>query len=570
MATDTGPGGASAPDTAPDNAPEIEGEDPTEATAPPASNWGPTRASSALVLLLVGAAVVGFVASVGLAGPTALAVLGGALLALALWAVGRERFRFPATVLANLALVPVGGCLLGAVAGAVLVQYGGVFPVDSPAEVVAPALRIAVEALAVGAVAVAALGAFTTVGDTVSLDTLRACHSQALRMAMPPVLAGFGLGLLAVLSSPTVGPTLDPLAALGDVFGVAARLALSPEPTDLAIGPFLALLGLSAVGFSRLVAALPAEEFATAREGSEVETPLAPALLRVAGLATPVGTLLLGLSLVVTSAEAVLGPPGLRAALGGVGGLAGSLASAPPLRALLVGFLLLVAAVVGTVDLLRRTVRESTSDLFVGYVPFAVGAGVVLLAFTLEGTVLPTAIPTVAANLGGFGDPFASLATGVVEFYGGGVVVSALFGVASLLAVGVVSLLWVVRRLGLVTERSAGPTLAAVGLLVAAGFGTAVGHGPALAIGGVAAALLVRDVGTYGTTLGRELGRAAPTRRTELVHAVGAGLVAVLGVGVATAAARTAGVTALALPVPVGGPLLAAAVALVLLVLILR
>ena len=232
-------------------------------------------------------------------------------------------------------------------------------------------------------------------------------------------------------------------------------------------------------------------------------------------------------------------------------------------------FGLLVAAVVGTVDLLRRTVRESTSDLFVGYVPFAVGAGVVLLAFTLEGTVLPTAIPTVAANLGGFGDPFASLATGVVEFYGGGVVVSALFGVASLLAVGVVSLLWVVRRLGLVTERSAGPTLAAVGLLVAAGFGTAVGHGPALAIGGVAAALLVRDVGTYGTTLGRELGRAAPTRRTELVHAVGAGLVAVLGVGVATAAARTAGVTALALPVPVGGPLLAAAVALVLLVLIL-
>jgi hypothetical protein len=279
---------------------------------------------------------------------------------------------------------------------------------------------------------------------------------------------------------------------------------------------------------------------------------------------------LVAVAVLATGAEAALGPMALRAALGGAGGPLSALVAAPPLRALLVGFLVLATLVVGAVGLLRRTVRGSTSDLFVGYVPFAVGTGVVVLAFTLEGAVLPTAIPAVAANLGGFGEQFARLATGVVAFYGGGVVLSALFGVASLLAVGVVSLLWVVLRLGLVAERSAGPTLAAVGLLAATGFGTAVGHGPALAIGGVAAALLVRDLGTYGTTLGRELGRAAPTRRTELVHAVGAGLVAAVGVGVATAAARTAGVTALALPVPVAGPLLAAVIALVLLVLVLR
>lgn len=555
-------------------------EDPTDATAPPASNWRPTRPSSALVLVLVAATVAAFVGAVGLAAPVALAVVGAALLSVALWAVGRERFRFLATVLANLALVPVGVCLLGAVGGAVLLQYGQVFPVDSPAEIVAPALRIAVEALAVGAVAVAALGAFATVGDTARVETLRECHSQAFEVAIPPAVAGFGLGLLAVLSSPEFGPTIDPLAALGDAVGVLLRIALSPVPTDLTFGPFLALLGLTAVAVSKLVDALPIAEFATAREGSEASErasggavsseAVAQTLVRVAAGAEPAGVLLVVLSLPVSGAEAALGPLALRAMLGGVGGVLGGLAAAPPLRLLLVGFVVLAALVVGVVDLLRRSVREATSDLLVGYVPFAVGAGVVLVAFTVHGPVLSAALPAITANLGGFSEPFAELSAGTVEFYGGGVVLSALFGAASLLAVGVVSTLWMVLRLGVVSERAAGPALAATGLLVATGFATAVGASPALVVGGVAAALLVRDVGTYGTTLGAELGRAAPTRRTELVHAVGAGLVAVVGVGLATAVAEVAGGPALALPVPVAGPLAAALGALVLLVLVLR
>jgi hypothetical protein len=148
--------------------------------------------------------------------------------------------------------------------------------------------------------------------------------------------------------------------------------------------------------------------------------------------------------------------------------------------------------------------------------------------------------------------------------------VARVFGVASLLAAGVVSALWVVSRLGLVPGRAAGPTLAATGVLAATGFASAVGGGVTLVVGGVAVALLVRDVGTYGTTLGAELGRAAPTRRTELVHAVGSVLVAIVGVGVAAAVARVVDGTAPALPVPVAGPLAAATVALVLLVLVLR
>lgn len=559
-------------------------EDPTDATAPPDSNWGPARPSSALVLVLVAATVAAFVGAVGLAAPVALAVVGAALLSVALWAVGRERFQFLATILANLALVPVGVCLLGAVAGAVLLQYGQVFPVDSPAEIVAPALRIGVEALAVGAVAVAALGAFATVGDTARVETLRECHSQAFKVAVPPVVAGFGFGLLAILSSPEFGPTIDPLAALGDAVGVLLRIALSPVPTDLTFGPFLALLGLAALGLSRLVDALPVAEFATAREGSEADRreasnadggavsreDVAETLVRVAAGARPVAGVLLFFSLPVAGGEAGIGPLALRAMLGGAGGVLGGIAAAQPLRLLLVGFVVFAALVVGVVALLRRSVREATSDLFVGYVPFAVGTGVVLVAFTVHGPVLSAALPAVTANLGGFSDPFAELSAGVVEFYGGGVVLSALFGLASLLAVGVVSTLWVVLRLGLVSELAAGPALAATGLLVATGFATAVGASPALVVGGVAAALLVRDVGTYGTTLGAELGRAAPTRRTELVHAVGAGLVAVVGVGLATAVAGVAGGTALALPVPVAGPLAAALGALVLLVLVLR
>jgi uncharacterized membrane protein len=50
-----------------------------------------------------------------------------------------------------------------------------------------------------------------------------------------------------------------------------------------------------------------------------------------------------------------------------------------------------------------------------------------------------------------------------------------------------------------------------------------------LVFGGLVASLFVWDAGRYGTVLGREIGRRAPTSEAELVHAGGTLAVGALG-----------------------------------------
>lgn len=98
---------------------------------------------------------------------------------------------------------------------------------------------------------------------------------------------------------------------------------------------------------------------------------------------------------------------------------------------------------------------------------------------------------------------------------------------------------------GVVPERGGGFAAGAASLFAAA-LGAATVGAPALAVlAGVAAALFAWDAGAHATSVGRRLGQAAETRRSEFVHVTGTGAVLAVAVGLA-ALARYAVVPALA------------------------
>ncbi|WP_224448468.1 DUF7519 family protein [Haloprofundus salilacus] len=78
---------------------------------------------------------------------------------------------------------------------------------------------------------------------------------------------------------------------------------------------------------------------------------------------------------------------------------------------------------------------------------------------------------------------------------------------------------------------------AAGGLLFVGTVAAAEGDAhPLVVVSGVTASLFVWDAGDYATRLGREVGRAAESRRAELVHLTGSALVGGVGVALATLA----------------------------------
>ena len=115
----------------------------------------------------------------------------------------------------------------------------------------------------------------------------------------------------------------------------------------------------------------------------------------------------------------------------------------------------------------------------------------------------------------------------------------ALAGVASPLggALGAVGLLAVTAG---VTRGSAGAVAAgALGLFGGVVLGGLAGGGPFVLAGAALGAVLAWDLGEQAVTVGRQVGRAADTRRGELVHAGASLLVGVASAGVVLAVYET-------------------------------
>ncbi|WP_181813894.1 DUF7519 family protein, partial [Halopelagius longus] len=446
---------------------------------------------------------------------------GAGVLAAAVALAEADAYRPLTRAVAAALLLPAGAGLVAGVGYALSKQISGTLPVGSVFVVVA--LAVAAFGAAAGARAVVsadALGSAASVGIVVTAFAA----AVFLPLAAAPVVGEFA----ETLYLPVLVPDPVPAAEFpGALLGGVARYLLDPTHE----GPHLFSFGLvcyvAAFGLWSALRAFPVADLLSPDDPDSARRVVDP-VRAFAGVCSRWGPAALFALAVLT-----LSPGGFEFVPSAVLRAVSDLASVSALRALLFvggGVCLLLAAGSLTV---RRLHAATARDAAETGAPFVTALAVVAAIFAFRGQLLSALVSTVADVLPGeLAATFRTHTVAVVEFYGPEVV---LLGVAVclLLAASVaVVTVYVAVVAGAVTDRATGAAFAGGGVFVAAAVASTLGAGTALVLAGLVAGLVVRDAGAHGSTLGTEVGRTAPTRRSELVH-----LGASLSVGVVGAAA---------------------------------
>jgi hypothetical protein len=530
------------------------------------TNWTPTTASSAVVILGTAVGVTALSATLGVVKGTLAAAAGAVCLAAALWLLTVEKWRVPARLAASLLLVPASAGIAAGVGYETLVAFAVSFPASSPTRVVGESLRIlGVLAVLCGST-VAVLGAAASVRGVATSWSVSQLLDVVNRVTVLPLLLALALGSHAVLTNFDVG-----LAGLvGDFVSEATEWLLAPSGEQIRLLSFGLLAAAATLASYLAVRELPTEELAGEATVGDVRVDaLAAGVQRALGRLVGLGFVALPVAFLVetavpASAGLKLLPESVRSALL-------VLTASPGLRGLLWWVAVVAGALAVVAALVRRSSRAGTEELLVGYAPFLAGLAVVAGVGVVHRRLLDALVGFVAGRLDApLAGQFRDLSGRVVTFYGSETVVLGVTAGLLMLAVAGIFALWIAFAVGFVTDRVAGPALAGGGLFVAAAFAGTVSAPTWLVFGSLVAALVVWDAGEFATTLGSEVGRRAPTRRVELLHGLGAVAVGVCG-------ALAAGALAWGLPAgrsgAVGGTsvaLLAAVAGVVLLVTALK
>jgi hypothetical protein len=476
-------------------------------------------------VITVGTAVVLFAVVGETRLPTLVGSAGAVAVAIALGALAGSGREGVTAGLVGLLTVPVGASLAVAVFGTVLLVGQSVFPVTDEALIASQSLIV------IGHVGLAVGGLLAAFGVTLSFlrrfdesVVTTATHITVLAGSVPAV-TGIGLLTVAVLAGDSQASDL-----LGGTVDTGVKILLAPTSPGLHLATFLFVVAAWAACVRGALVTLPVAELLADRgAGTTSErriTAITRALLTItvaAGLlALPAFFLqlelsrmelvnLLGVSLYETI-RAVTTAAGLRAMLVVTGVVA-------------------LGAAVGSVATRQVARRSDTTSRLVGALLSGVvvtGGGAVLAQPVYDWLVTATANRLPGSTESGFRD----IVTTLTDAFGEVALVTLLTAGLAGMTATVLAVLGVILWLGYLDERTAGTSLGAAGLFVGAAFAGTLGADFWLVAGGVLASLVVWDLGQFGSTLGREMGRHTETRPVELVHTgatVAVGLVSICG-----------------------------------------
>jgi hypothetical protein len=498
------------------------------------STGTPTRTSTAIVLavsLLLVALLVGQVEPV--LAPALAGIAGAGAFALSLWLLSLSRYDTVAATATSLLTVAVAIGLLVGVFGTVLTLVGDFFPVETTAALsLRSLLLLSRVGIVVGCVC-AVLGVLLGIRNVVDGETLTAYYWVSLKTALVPTLVGAGMVASAYLSHG--GQDAGTLLGAGIVAGLRTWL-LGPATAATHLATFAGLVTLAAVSVRGAVGALPvAELLADSGSGETSERQVARVRSALGWLAVAGAIGAVVLAAVETGTE----PSQLRRAVGDtLYGLLAGVSTTAVLRWLLV--LVTVGSVLTVVamSLLRRAARGSARSFARRAVPVGGGALVTAVAALFAGPILRPLVRWVDTQLpDAFAAVFRTSTRTFVDFFGAPAIVVVLAAILVTVTALVVLLVRFAVFAGYLAEETVGYSLASGGLFVGTAFAGTVGAPAWLVFGGLVGSLLVWDVGRYGTTLGEEIGRVAPSRDAELVHAGGTLAVGLVGAGLAYAVA---------------------------------
>ncbi|KAA9399148.1 hypothetical protein Har1130_13160 [Haloarcula sp. CBA1130] len=486
------------------------------------------RTSFATVVGVTALLVAGLLGTVSADRAALVGVATGGLLALSLWLSGWDRWQAVGTVLASVLALPVAVGLSVATGGAVVSLGAELFPVASQAGVRPAVVTLVSQVVVVLGCLTAVFGATAATRGIVDIERVETYGGVVVRTTAVPfavALVLFARGAVDFLQSNAGTPGVQQLT--GDVLTRVLDPVFDPVPGRTHIAIFSLLVALAAAALTRGLDALPLAELVP-------ETSDAPAIDGTVNtvLRTIRWTELLALLIVPVAGliELTLGQQFLTRTLpSGLYDPLVAVTAAPGLRGVLWWLALGGTAVAVAVWFLRRTVQSSADRVGTVLAPY-VGGGVITLAAVAVAGPAVDAIETAlratpaAATVEQFLVP-------ILDVYGPETVTLALAVVALFSVISATGQLWVALATNYLREQTAGITLAAAGLFGASAFAATLSAPTWLVLAGLVGAVVVWDAGSFGTTMGREVGTEAATRRTELVHT--GGTVAVGGVGAA-------------------------------------
>ena len=478
-------------------------------------NWRPTRSSTAVAAAIAAAVTLGLAAIAGATAPAALGFLAGLSLAGTVRATALTERRV-ATILAGALAVVAGLASLGGAVVAVVMQVG--WPPTPPL----PFLEFAPFALFVAG-SLAGFGGLAAIwGVSPGADA----GSAAARVLVATVVP------VAVLSADILAPMFEPvfrLVGLGmDLLFVRGAGVPTGLPRLQLVVSFV-VTAVTVVAVRGAIGALPLPELA----GEDTERELAAAVSATRRLLVWVG-IVAGLSaLVVAFALAAVGlyprlPPVVRSLLAWFG-------TSAALRWLSVVATATSVAAFLAIRLLRSAASERFRPDFLPVASLSVGGLFVVAVWFIHPAVATRAIGAASSDTG------RRLLRNLFDTLGTFAVVLAVVCIGLAVAVLPLLALSIAGGLRLLGETT-GAQLAAAGTLTAAIAAAIADLSFVFVVGGVAASLLVWDLGEFAATLGAELGREGSTRRGELVHAGGAVLLAAAASVVAVGTVRAVAV----------------------------
>jgi hypothetical protein len=470
----------------------------------------PTRFSTAVVVVVALGTTWLLADAVGLTPRVRYGGAGAVSLAFVLWLLASDRWRIAGAGLTGLTLPIVGLTLLAGAGYTVAAQVRDTLPPGS--------------VFVVLGATVAVFGAATTGRDLLDRETLQRCLSSGLRTT---VVVGAVLTLLALVQLGSLGGEIEALAG-----STTAVLFAPSRPFPLA--SFLVLLGAAVYVTRAAIHALPIAAVAGGSLSDEQREGLVTIDRWLSRLALPFS--------IVTLAFVVLELGQTRPSSWVPETVVTTLGPAvafEPMRTLFVLLAVTSAVAVALSRTLRTTYQRSNRELLTAIAPYCSGVALTVLVVRYHDPFLDALTGRIERQLPAqLVAPFRDILSKALSLYGSEVLALVVVTALLVVALFVVAALLLSVLFGSQTGDTAGASVAAAGLFTTATFATVLGVSLPLALVGVVTSLLLWDVGSFGATLGRELGTRATTTRTELAHGGGTLLVgvgsALLALGVET------------------------------------
>ena len=495
----------------------------------------PTRTSTAITAVVTAVVVALLLGEVRLlVWPAVVGSAGAACFAAGLHLVALDRGEPVTGVVASVLTVAVAVGLLVGTLGTVLLLVGAFFPVETTAALSIRSLQLVSRLGIVLGCVLAVLGVLLGLRNVVDRRALASYFQLGVKTSVVPALVG---GAMIAGVYLTQSDANSP-ALLGTLPAVLGRWLLTPDPVATHLATLALLVAAAALAVRAAVDALPIAELLADSGVGQTRERRVEQTRRLLGWA---GGVALAAAPVVFVTELVVGPAGLSGALGAsfYRSLV-ALSTAPGLRLLLVAATAIAVPTVVAVRLLRWVAQGSVAAFANRLGPFVGGAAITAGAVVVAQPVVRGLSGWVAGKLPApFSSAFRESTAVFVDFYGAPTIVVLLVAVLVAVTATFALLFRVGVFAGYLSAETAGYSLASGGLFVATAFAGTVGASPWLVFGGLVGSFLVWDTGRYGTTLGEEVGRHAPTRDAELVHAGGTLAVGLLGTGLAYGIATT-------------------------------